>query len=145
MRGVVDGFSVVFSNWTSSIASAYCALVNTPDKVTDVSVRVQAIPLARVPLAAEDPSTNKRSPVVWLVSVIAALAILSLSPSKIELSVSAIDTAAPFSVNVAVQSLSVVSAVVTVVVTEVVVVAVLLTDTLSKATSSVPLPEDPTV
>ena len=37
--------------------------MNDPESVTWVSVRVQAIPLARVPLAADEPLTSKRSPV----------------------------------------------------------------------------------
>jgi hypothetical protein len=63
VRCVVDGLLVVFSNWTCSMASAYCAFVNEPVSVTRVSVRVQPMPLPSVPLPADEPLTRNRSPV----------------------------------------------------------------------------------
>ena len=100
MRAAVVGFSVVLSNLISSIASAYCALVPVPDSVTLAlsAVRVQLIvPMPVAPLSAVEPLTSKRSPATGLVSTMVAPAMLALLPSKMELSVSAIETAAPFS------------------------------------------------
>ena len=54
-----------------------------PLNVTALSVRVQAIPEARVPDAAEDPPTRSRSPAWAFVSVIVALAMLVLVGSVI--------------------------------------------------------------
>ena len=100
VRATVVGFSVVLSNLISSIASAYCALVPGPVSVTLAlsAVRVQVIePIPVDPLSAVDPLTSKRSPATELVSTTVAPAMLALLPSNIELSVSAIETAAPFS------------------------------------------------
>ena len=100
MRATVVGFSVVLSNLISSIASAYCALVPVPDSVTVAlsAVRVHVIvPMPVAPLSAVEPLTSKRSPTTWLVSTMVAPAMLALLPSNIELSVSAIETAGPFS------------------------------------------------
>ena len=99
MRAVVAGVSVVFSNWINCIAAAYCAFVAVPVNVTTVLVRVHAI-VPIVPDAAVEPLTSNRSPVCWLVSVTLADSRLASSTSVMTASVSAIETAAPFSVNV---------------------------------------------
>ena len=73
-------------------------MLKVPDSVTVVAVRVHAMPLASVPLAAAEPFTSNRSPVCGLVNVMLELCIVALDASKMELSVSAMATGAPFSV-----------------------------------------------
>ena len=106
MRATVVGFSVLLSNLINSIASAYWALVPVPASVTVAlsALRVQVMePMPVKPLGVVNPLISNLSPATGLVNEAVAPVKLALFPSNIELSVSAIETAGPFSVYVAAQ------------------------------------------
>ncbi len=99
-RSVVSGLAEVLSNVTDSMASAYCAFDATPEKVMISPLapdRVHEMPPGSTPLLPDEPPTSSRSPLWKFVSAIVAPVRLAL-PAKMELSTSAMATAAPPSV-----------------------------------------------